>query len=53
MYALVAAALAVAGVANVLADPLPAEDRRLLADGLMSRGLFERAAAEYDALVRD
>ena len=46
--------LAAAAVANALAaDPMAAEDRRLLADGLMSRGLFERAAAEYDALLRD
>ena len=40
-------------VSNCIADPLAAEDRRLLADGLMSRGLFERAAAEYDALLSD
>lgn len=34
-------------------DPLTPADRRLFADGLFSRGLHARAAAEYEALSRD
>lgn len=34
-------------------DPLDASDRRLFADGLSSRRLYARAAAEYEALLRD
>lgn len=34
-------------------DPLDAADRRLFADGLSSRRLYARAAAEYEALLKD
>lgn len=45
-------ALAAAHAAHA-ADTLSAEDRRLFADGLQSRRLFDRAATEYEALLRD
>jgi TolA-binding protein len=34
-------------------DPTPAADRLQLADGLYARGMYELAAAEYEALLTD
>jgi len=49
--------LALAGLSLTLRaqqpDAMTAEDRRLFADGLFSRGLHVRAIAEYEALAHD
>ena len=50
---LAAAVCAAVSFADPAADPMAAQDRRLFADGLQSRRLFDRAAAEYEALLRD
>ena len=50
---LLAAVCAASALADPAADPMAAQDRRLFADGLQSRRLFDRAAAEYEALLRD
>lgn len=52
LYALLTLAAA-ATVGAAAEDALGAADRRLFADGLFSRGLHARAAAEYEALERD
>ena len=53
LVALLAGVCAPAVLADPAADPMAAQDRRLFADGLQSRRLFDRAAAEYEALLRD
>ncbi len=44
---------AVAAVSDFADDAVTAADRRLLADGLFSRGLYELASREYAALADD
>ena len=49
----VAAVTALCAFSASGADTLTAEDRRMFAEGLFSRGLYSRAAVEYEALAKE